>query len=162
MAKRVMMFGDVGVAVLEDLLLIQYFNPPTVPDIEAIGEMVDALLAENDESILVAQLIVDQKGVPSIAAQRAGAQLMERTAPRVREIIAFAMGDSFRVIVIRSVLRAVNMLSRKKQIVVDTLEMFHAEVAKHASAKTPRRWAIDAALEETKALYDTAARAKSA
>jgi hypothetical protein len=154
MSKVAFLPGLLGLHAIEDTLLIVYFDSPNVGVFQAIGAAMDELMASRSDSLLVAQVVDPGKGFPSIDAQRAAAKMTERIASRTREIITFPSGDSFRALAVRSVIRKVNMLSKKRQIVVETMQEFHDEVRKTASSKTPDRVTIDRVIAELRADHE--------
>lgn len=154
MTKIASLPGLIGLQAIEDTMLIVYHDSPNVAVFQAIGVAMEELMASRTDSLLVAQVIDPGRGFPSADAQKAAAKMTEKIASRTREIITFPSGDSFRGLAVRSVIRAVNMLSKKRQIVVGTMDEFHLEVRKYASAKTPDRATVERVLTGLRAKHE--------
>ncbi len=150
--------NGVGFVLIGDIAAIYYSKTPSVTDVLILGDWIDELAPEGE--LMVVQLIGANHPLPGRAAQAAGADLIRRLGVRLRVVIAYTMGDGFRAIAVRSVLRLVSMLSRSPQVMVESMDALVAQIVHHASADTPTPKQVVASLEQL--MDETDASAKSA
>lgn len=145
-----------GITVTQDgdLFITYYFVHPTMAHMKLLDELIERNMFARDGSILVAQVIVADQPIPNRETQVESARLVEKIASKTREILTYPLGDTFRSITVRSVLRLLNMLSRKRQIVVDSWDELHSEIQRNASADTPDRVRVEAMLSEARTTFE--------
>jgi hypothetical protein len=132
-----------GVAWDGDFVLVYFFDTPTMRHLERLDAQLGELFERDHSPWLYAQIIAPGHPLPAKDAQAEGAVLADRYRANMREMISFPMGDTFRSIVIRSVLRFVMTLSRRPQRIVDSFDELHAVVRSSATERTPTRLQID-------------------
>lgn len=147
-AQRLVYEDGMGLAACGDLLLIYYFDTPTVAHMKRVEAFARALIAELGSTIIYSQIIADGSALPGREAQEWTVEMGTRLLSNIRGIVAFPRGNSFRSIAVRSVLRMVGMLLRTKQRIVDSDGEMLDAINEHRSEKTPSRREITVLIRE--------------
>lgn len=150
-AQRLVYEDGIGIAACGDVMLIYFFDTPTVAHMKRVEAFATALVEELGDTIIYAQMIADGHPLPSREAQSWTVEMGGRLIQHIRGIVAFPQGDSFRSIAIRSVLRMVGMLIRTRQRIVDSEPEFLDAILEQRSAHTPTRREIVVVVRELEA-----------
>lgn len=150
-AQRLVYEDGVGIAACGDVMIIYFFDTPTVAHMKRVEAFATALIEELGDTIVYSQVIADGHPLPSREAQSWTVEMGGRLIPHLRGIVAFPKGDSFRSIAIRSVLRMVGMLIRTRQRIVDSEPEFLDAILEQRSAHTPTRREITVVVRELEA-----------
>ncbi len=87
--------------------------------------------------MIVLQVIDPHHPLPSRAAQRTASQIIEREAGRLRLLVTVPLGDTFRAIAIRTLMRVVNMTSGYRTKLVTNLDEASALIDEARGPRTP-------------------------
>jgi hypothetical protein len=109
-----------ALAACGDVMLIYFFDTPTVAHIKRVEAFARALIGELGSTIINAQIIAEGHSLPSREAQAWTVEMGSRLIADIRAIVAYPRGNSFRSIAVRSILRTVGMLIRARQRIVDS------------------------------------------
>lgn len=125
----------VGVVCRGNLALIVYAADARLHRTRWLFDRLDELATRNPEGVFALMVVTPNAAPPDAATRTENAARLRKLGKTLIAIVTVALGDDFRISIVRTVMRAMILLSR--------------QVGRHVIASTERE-GIDCLLEEAK------------
>ena len=131
-----------------DVLFIVWRDAATIERTRYSCRRVLEAVAKSAEGILVLLVILPSSDPPGSAARAESQATFAKAGTRLRYTSTVAIGDNFRGAVVRSIMRAMTVISgqSKRHGVASTVAEGIAQLASHATPSTPARAELEAAI----------------
>ena len=130
-----------GVAFLArgDAITVVYSSPARLHRSRWLYDLADRAAAQNPGGIVGLMVILPTADAPDAPTRAENSTRMRKLAPAMRRFVTVAIGDDFRVSVVRTVMRALSVLQGKTKVhfVANTAEEGIKRLLEAASASTP-------------------------
>ena len=143
-----------GVAMLTrgDTIVLVYGLPARLHRSRWAYDLADQAAEVNPDGIVVLMVILPTADPPDGPTRAENATRMRKLAPSLRRFVTVAIGDDFRISVVRTVMRALSVLQGKSKVhfVTNTIETGVSLLREAAGPTTP---GAEQLMQDVRALY---------
>jgi hypothetical protein len=145
-------FDGVGFLSRGDAIVVVYRAPARLHRSRWLYYLADRAVKENPDGIVALMVILPTADPPDAETRAENTTRMKKLAPSLRRFVTVAIGDDFRVSVVRTVMRALAVLQGKSKVhfVANTLEDGVSCLLESAGPKTPEAAQL---IQDVEALY---------
>lgn len=136
---KVVLFDGVGMLRRGDVCLIVYQKAARVERTRWLFDTVEGFLATTTSDLLALMIVLPTADPPDDRTRRENLARMRKISDRVRRLVTVPIGNTFKVSVVRTVMRSLNTLLgySDTQFITDTVEEGISELMEVKSAETP-------------------------
>ncbi|HEV8550885.1 MAG TPA: hypothetical protein VGQ57_17685 [Polyangiaceae bacterium] len=129
----------VGVLVRGDACIIVYQKPARINRTRWLFDVVDAVLAETNFDIVGFLIVLPTADPPDRPTRDENVRRLRKISHRVRRLVTTPIGNAFKVSLVRTVMRGLNILlgHSDSRFVTDTVPEGLAHLVAVKSARTP-------------------------
>jgi hypothetical protein len=152
-------FDGFGYTTCGDVMVGVWEADSRIARVRRALTVMEKLIAEYPEGVIIFQVILPSSAPPDAEARALTTVGFKRNRGKVRGLVSVAIGDSFRMSIVRTIMRAAMALSGMSSIsVVEATEAAGVRrVLERAGPSTPSRAELEAALADVYAALRAAA-----
>jgi hypothetical protein len=138
-AGKVLTYDGVGVLRRGDTFLIVYQKAARLERTRWLFDLMDAELAETDANILALLIVLPTADPPDGPTREENVTRLRKIGHRVRRLVTVPIGNSFKVSLVRTVMRSLNVVlgHSDTRFIVDTVQEGLTQLLEAKSARTP-------------------------
>jgi hypothetical protein len=139
MKPEVKTYDGVGFLARGDCAIVVYHAAARLHRSRWLYDLADRAVGDNPAGIVGLMVILPTADPPDGPTRAENSTRLRKLAPSLRRFVTVAIGDDFRVSVVRTVIRALNVLQGKSNVhlVANTLETGIARMLEAGGPNTP-------------------------
>ena len=139
MNPEVKTYDGVAFIARGDAVIVVYKAPAKLHRSRWLFDLADRAVAQNPDGIVGLMVILPTADPPDAPTRAENSVRMRKLAPGLRRFVTVAIGDDFRMAVVRTVIRAISVLQGKSKVhqIVDSAEQGIKRMLEAAGPNTP-------------------------
>jgi hypothetical protein len=136
---KVLVYDGVGMLFRGDTCLIVYQKDARIERTRWLFDVVENYLLDHDTDVLAFMIVLPSAAPPDAPTRQENTFRMKKIGARVRKLVTLPIGNAFKVQVVRTVMRGLNLILGRsdRESIADTLDEGLDELLRSASERTP-------------------------